>query len=230
MRRIGSLILAGWLALAGAVEAGETVVVELFTSQGCSSCPPADRILGELAGERDVIALAFHVDYWDYLGWRDEFASPAFTNRQRAYARAAGERSIYTPQMVVGGKDHVIGSKGMKVSQLVRAHMSAPQPVDVRLQRQGNTVAVRASADGAIPRVSVQLITYTPKATVAIRRGENAGRTLTYHNVVRQVTPLGAWDGRGAFSASASVPAGMPVVVLVQAGGAGPILGAAHLR
>jgi hypothetical protein len=224
------MLTAGFLALAGMAQAGQSVVVELFTSQGCSSCPPADRILGELANEPDVIALAFHVDYWDYLGWKDEFASPANTSRQKAYARAAGERSIYTPQMVVGGRDHVIGSKAMKVSQLVRAHMETEQPAKVRLQRQGDTVLVRASADRAMPRTVVQLVTYTPEATVAIQRGENAGRTFTYHNVVRQVVVLGTWDGKGEFSASANVPPGLQVVVLVQAQGAGPIMGASRLN
>ena len=230
MTRFGGVLMAGLMALAGLAHAGEVVVVELFTSQGCSSCPPADRILGELADEDDVIALAYHVDYWDYLGWKDEFASPDFTNRQRAYARAKGERTIYTPQMIVGGRDHVVGSKAMKVSNLVRAHMSASQPVRVRMQRQGDQIIIRASGEGIMPRSVVQLVTYTPKATVAIKRGENAGRTINYFNVVRQVIPLGKWDGKGEFSASSRVPAGLPCVVLVQAEGHGPILGAARLH
>ena len=222
--------MAGLMALAGMAHSGEVVVVELFTSQGCSSCPPADRILGELAEQDDVIALAYHVDYWDYLGWKDEFASPAFTNRQRAYARAMGERSIYTPQMIVGGRDGVVGSKAMKVSSLVRAHMDAAQPARVTIQRQGDRIVVGASAGGRMPRAVVQLVTYTPKATVAIKRGENAGRTITYHNVVRQVVLLGKWDGSGEFSASSLVPTGVPCVVLVQAEGHGVILGAARLH
>ena len=228
--RLGGVLLAGIMTLAGMAHAGEVVVVELFTSQGCSSCPPADRILGELADQDDVIALAYHVDYWDYLGWKDEFASPAFTNRQRAYARAKGERSIYTPQMVIGGRDHVVGSKAMKVSSLVRKHMDAAQPAKVKIQRQGDRIVVGASAGGRMPRAMVQLVTYTPKATVAIKRGENAGRTITYHNVVRRVISLGKWDGSGEFSAASKVPAGTPCVVLVQAEGFGPILGAARLH
>lgn len=228
--RFGSLVVAVWLALGGLVQAGETVVVELFTSQGCSSCPPADRILGELADRDDVIALALHVDYWDYLGWKDEFASAAHTKRQRAYARAAGERTIYTPQMVIGGADHVVGSRAMKVSQLIQKHSETRAPVTIKLQRQGDTITVRATAKKQLPEMIVQLVTYRPKSTVDIRRGENAGRKLTYHNVVQSMNTLGTWNGQGEYSATASVAAGVPVVVLVQARGAGPIMGASRLR
>ena len=230
MTRIGSFFVAAWVALGGMVQAGEPVVVELFTSQGCSSCPPADRILGELAKDDDVIALALHVDYWDYLGWKDEFASPEHTKRQRSYARANGERTIYTPQMVIGGIDHVVGSKGMKVAQLVRKHSERRLPVTVQLQRQGGTVSIRATAAGDVPNVVVQIATYSPLQTVAVRRGENAGRTLTYHNVVQKIVPVGTWNGQGTYSASANVNAGTPVVVLMQARNGGAILGASRLR
>lgn len=229
MTRIAYLLVAALLTLAGTAKAAETVVVELFTSQGCSSCPPADRILGELAADENVIALALHVDYWDYLGWKDEFASPEHTERQRAYARAKGER-VYTPQMVVGGVDHVVGSRGMKVAKLIQKHAEKKMPVTVQLQRSGSTVTVRASGQGSLPNMVVQLATYSPKEVVDIGRGENAGRTLTYHNVVRKIAPIGSWNGQGTFSASANVGADEPVVVLVQAGKAGPILGAARLR
>lgn len=230
MRRIASLVVAGWMALGGAVQAAETVVVELFTSQGCSSCPPADRILGELAEDKDVIALAFHVDYWDYLGWKDKFGSPAYTKRQRAYSRSMGERSIYTPQMVIGGVEHVVGSRGMKVASAIKRHSERRMPVAVRLDRQGDSVAIRANGSGNLPNMVVQIATYTPKATVDVRRGENAGRTLTYHNVVRSFTPVAAWDGKGSFNATAKIPSDTPVVVLVQARSGGAILGAAQLR
>lgn len=230
MTRLGTLAAAAWMALGSVAAAGETVVVELFTSQGCSSCPPADRILGELADRDDVIALALHVDYWDYLGWKDDFASPEHTKRQRAYARAKGERTIYTPQMVIGGQDHVIGSKPMKISQLIQRHADKQLPVRVKLQRNGDTVTIRATARGDAANSVVQLVTYRPLAKVDVRRGENAGRTLAYHNIVQDLVRVGAWDGRSEFSATARVPAGTPVVVLVQARDAGPILGAARLR
>ncbi len=230
MTRLTGWVIAGWMALGGTVQAGETVVVELFTSQGCSSCPPADRILGELADEDDVIALAYHVDYWDYLGWKDEFASPSFTDRQRAYARAKRERTIYTPQMVIGGVDHVVGSKGMKVAHTIRKHAEQELPVTVRARRNGGTVEIQATASGQVPALLVQVATYSPKETVDIRRGENAGRRITYYNVVRSLNSVGRWNGQGTYSATASVPGNVPVVVLVQAGVGGPILGATRLR
>ncbi|MEO1564480.1 MAG: DUF1223 domain-containing protein, partial [Pseudomonadota bacterium] len=191
MTRIWQFLLAAFLATSTMAQAQETVVVELFTSQGCSSCPPADRILGELAEDENIIALALHVDYWDYLGWKDEFGSAEHTQRQRAYARTMGERTIYTPQMVIGGSEHVVGSRGMKVAKAVQKHASRKMPVRVALQRNGETVSIRATATGNVPNVVVMLATYSPKEVVDVRRGENAGRKLTYHNVVRRMAPIG---------------------------------------
>lgn len=230
MKRIGTLAVAIWIALLGTAQAQETVVVELFTSQGCSSCPPADALLGEVAERDNVIAIALHVDYWDYLGWKDEFASPEHTERQRAYSRAMGERSIYTPQVVIGGADHVVGSNRKQVMRAIERHAQRAMPVDVVLQRDGNTVTVRALGTGTLPEMIVYMATYNPQETVNVRRGENAGRKLTYHNVVRKIAPIGTWSGQGTFNASANVGGGAPVVVLVQAGKGGPILGASQLR
>ncbi|MEM7753766.1 MAG: DUF1223 domain-containing protein [Pseudomonadota bacterium] len=230
MTRLVRLFAAAWIALGTVAQADEVVVVELFTSQGCSSCPPADRLLGELAKEDDIIALGFHVDYWDYLGWKDEFASPEHTKRQRAYGRAFGERSIYTPQMVIAGKEHVVGSRGMKVAKTIDKHAEHAMPINVRLSRSGGTVTVQASTKQQVPNVVVQLATFVPEETVQIRRGENRGKTLTYHNVVRKIAPIGTWDGQGTFRASANVSANQPVVVLIQARNGGAILGASQLR
>lgn len=223
-------MVACWLALLGVAKADETVVVELFTSQGCSSCPPADALLGEVAKNDNVIAIALHVDYWDYLGWTDEFANPEHTARQRAYSRAIGERTIYTPQMVIGGVDHVVGSNKTLVARAIEKHSNSVMPVDVVLQRTGGTVTVRATGSGALPEMVVYMATYSPKETVNVRRGENAGRKLTYHNVVQKIAPIGTWNGQGTFSASATVSGGAPVAVLVQSGKSGPILGASQLR
>ena len=230
MRILG--IVAAWMtAFGGGAAAAGPVVVELFTSQGCSSCPPADKILGQIADRDDVIALAMHVDYWDYIGWVDSFASPEFTKRQRAYARAAGTRTIYTPQMVVGGVDNVVGTKAMKLAERIRAHASAPDVVGVRLRRDGDKIRIDASALGRVPSgMIVQLVTFTPKATVKVRRGENAGKTLTYHNIVRDLVVIGSWNGRSGYSRSVRVPAGASVAVLVQEKNAGRILGAAKLN
>lgn len=230
MTRFSTFTAAAWMALGGMAAAGETVVVELFTSQGCSSCPPADRILGELAERDDVIALALHVDYWDYLGWKDEFASPANTERQRAYARAKHERTIYTPQMVIGGQDHVIGSKSMKIGQIIQKHSEIQKPVHVQLTRNGDTISIRATSRGAARDAIVQVVTFIPKAKVNVSRGENAGKTLVYHNVVQTMDVLGSWNTRSDYSGSVKVTAGTPVVVLVQEKDAGAILGAARLR
>src|SRR6056297_463176 len=185
--RAFAMAIGLWALTIGAANGQDRpVVVELYTSQGCSSCPPADAILAELADREDVIALAFHVDYWDYIGWKDVFASPANTLRQRNYARVAGARSIYTPQMIVDGTDHVIGTKPMKLAEHIQQHRDRATPVSLTLTRAGDQVRIRArSASRLSGGATVRVVTYSPKETVAIKRGENAGRTLTHHNVVR---------------------------------------------
>jgi len=231
MNRLVTFIAALWMTTSGTALAEQTVVVELFTSQGCSSCPPADEILGELAKEDNVIALALHVDYWDYIGWKDQFAQSKFTNRQRDYARAAGERTIYTPQMIIGGKDHVIGSRPMLIAKLLSEHAARTPAVNVQLKRQGTTVTIEADSVANLRRAAaVQLVTYRPNATVDIGRGENAGRRITYHNIVQEWIDIGSWNGDGTFKANAEVPADVPFVVLVQSGTDGVMLGAAQLR
>ncbi len=220
-----------WLAVAAPLKAEPVAVVELFTSQGCSSCPPADKIFKEIAMRDDVVALAYHVDYWDYLGWVDSFADPAFVDIQRAYARAAGERTIYTPQVVIGGTDHVIGSRPMLIANTLRQHLKKPQPATITLSRNGSAIQIRAQAKGPFRSAAVvRLITYLPEATVEIRRGENAGRTLSYANIVLSRDTIGSWNGAGDFQASAKVSSDAPAVVLVQEGESGPILAAAQLR
>ncbi|QMU57438.1 MAG: DUF1223 domain-containing protein [Boseongicola sp.] len=229
---MSAIITAVWAGFSELAVAESPVVVELYTSQGCSSCPPADKLLGEIAQRDDVIALALHVDYWDYIGWKDEFADPAHTVRQRGYSHAAGKRTIYTPQMVIGGRDHVVGSRPMKVFELLEDHWKTPYAADVRLERNGNRVTVRISAESGMPSggALVQLATFREKETVDIRRGENRGRTLTYHNVVGQMIEIGEWNGRGTYRASIQVPATTPIAVLVQQPNYGPMLGAAQLK
>ena len=132
--------------------------------------------------------------------------------------------------MVIGGLDHAIGSKPVKIAELVRKHATTAQPVDVTLVRDGDTVTITAMAERTVPTAVVQIITFIPKAEVSIKRGENAGRTITYHNVVQSMVNLGTWDGRSAYEATASVAADVPVAVLIQAENAGPILGANQLK
>ena len=231
LRRIFSVFLFA-LVLAGAARAEERlVVVELFTSQGCSSCPPADALLGELAESRaDVLPLALHVDYWDYIGWKDEFADPKYTLRQKGYARANGDRTIYTPQMIVGGVDHVVGYKPMKLGMMIEKHLDQRPAVTLDLRRSGNAVTVLARAQSAQPTgLLVQLVRYTPKRTVSIRRGENAGHTLSYHNIVEQFDIVGRWDGKGAYRQNLKLSGEGKFAVLVQRGTDGPIVAAARV-
>jgi hypothetical protein len=232
MRIVRLTIVAAAVAFAGIAHAAERlVVVELFTSQGCSSCPPADAILAELATRSDVLPLALHVDYWDYIGWKDHFASPAFTQRQRIYARHAGDRTIYTPQMIVGGKDHVIGTKPMKLSQIIERHHGLPEVVDFQIEKAGGRIRIVATALKSHPgRYDVNVVTYLPSETVEIRKGENAGRTIVYSNIVKGIRTVGHWNGVGGFEAIAPAEgAGEKAAVMVQREGQGPVLAAARV-
>lgn len=231
MRLFSIGIFAALLGFGAAAYADDSpVVVELYTSQGCSSCPPADALLGKLSARDDVIALALHVDYWDYIGWKDKFANPAFTNRQRSYAQVAGRRSVYTPQMIVNGQDHVVGNRPMDVSDLINRHARNDHPATVALSRSGGALSVSIESDRNLGPVEIFVVRYNPSAKVQITRGENRGKTLTYHNIVTGWSKVGSWNGRGAHSLKANVSGSAPVVVLVQGKNHGPILAAARLR
>lgn len=240
MRQIVSAACGLWLALSGAASAQGTdaaspVLIELYTSQGCSSCPPADVLLGRLAQDSRVIPLALHVDYWDYLGWKDEFARPEFTKRQKAYARAAGTKMIYTPQMIVAGQDSVIGTREDAVEMAIRAHVAAAQAsgqkVRLTLQRDGDQIVIRAEAVPPADRdLKVQLVRYVPEREVEIRHGENAGHTLTYHNIVTSWQVIGEWRASDALTMTAPAPGTDRAVVIIQDEGPGAVLAAAELR
>mgnify|MGYP000117870517 CR=1 FL=1 len=206
------------------------VVVELYTSQGCSSCPPADEMLHDLAARPDVIALALHVDYWDYIGWADIFADPAYTLRQQNYARVAGASSIYTPQMVIGGQDHVVGAKPMDVMNHIQTHANSPTGTRISLQRSGNRLQISGETSRPLRSGTiVQLVRYSPQETVDIRRGENAGRSISYANIVTQWSNLGEWSGRGGLDLSVDISGTSPIVVIVQEPGPGAIMATAQL-
>lgn len=217
---------------APAMAEGDPVVVELFTSQGCSSCPPADRIMHELAKRDDVIGLALHVDYWDYIGWKDEYADPAHTDRQRAYAREAGRSMIYTPQMVINGQQDVIGAKGLELEHLINAHLTAAPEAEVSATRNGNEVTVDVTPVElpADETYEVRVVQYSPMRHASIRRGELAGHELDYANVVENWQVAGQWDGVAPQEFRASVPLDLPAVVLVQRAGHGPIVAAARVE
>ncbi|MFZ5964650.1 DUF1223 domain-containing protein [Thalassococcus sp. BH17M4-6] len=231
MRLLARCTIALWLALAGGVQAqSNPVVVELFTSQGCSSCPPADALLAKLGHRDDVIALALHVDYWDYIGWKDKFASPAYTARQKGYARANGRSRIYTPQMIVNGVHDVVGNRPMDVSEIIQKQKRRATPVSVRATRSGDRVVVVVSTSATVASSDIHLVQYDPVQTVDIRRGENAGRTLSYSHIVRNWQVIGTWNGRGTYETSATVRGSAPLVVLVQGQDYGPVFAAARLR
>ncbi|SIO28635.1 hypothetical protein SAMN05444722_1219 [Rhodovulum sp. ES.010] len=232
MRAFITALIAAWLALAGDARAdGSPVVVELFTSQGCSSCPPADALIAELSKREDVIPLALHVDYWDYIGWKDIFADPAHTRRQKAYARAAGSRSIYTPQMVVGGQDHVVGYRPMDLAQLIEAHRGLSSPVTLTLERDGDTVTVRARSEQTFEEdVVLQIVRYEPSEEVEIKHGENAGKTLHYSNIVEVWNAVARWDGAKPLVMTLKTKDEEPIVAIIQRAGPGRILAAARLR
>lgn len=173
------------------------VVVELFTSQGCSSCPPADEMLADLADRKDVLALSWHVDYWDYLGWADGFARPEFTRRQQAYAREAGERAIYTPQIVVGGTDTLIALRPAELMGLLQTQMARPAMVMVSSSQTKEGYRIELTPRGAIAdRVAILLVRYAPQRRVAIKAGENRGIAMEYRNVVLAAERIAEWDGR----------------------------------
>lgn len=232
MQQIVSAACGLWLCLAGPIMAQSSpgVVVELFTSQGCSSCPPADDFLARLAQDPQVIPLSLHVDYWDYIGWEDVFADPRFTDRQKAYARAIGSRTIYTPQMIVDGVDRVEGNQPEQVEHLVRARQARPSPISLDLVRHGDQVAIHAKADQPLPEgVRVQLIRYRPTQTVGIERGENAGMTVVYANIVTQWQPVADWSGAEPLDLTVPAPGTDPVVVILQEAGPGEIVAASRL-
>lgn len=209
------------------------MVVELFTSQGCSSCPPADEILGQLAGQEGVIALALHVDYWDYLGWTDSFALPGHTRRQKEYRVERRLRAIYTPQVMIDGQTDVVGNREADLQKAIRAARARPNPARVQFDDVDGRMIARvtpAAAGDRAETATVWMVTYAPPQTVAIQRGENAGRTITYHNVVTSWMRMGEWRG-GEADYDAPMPEGAEgAVVLVQEGTAGQILGAAEYR
>lgn len=211
------------------------VVVELFTSQGCNSCPPADALLGELIKRDDVLGFSFHVDYWDYIGWHDTFAMQESGLRQRSYVNRVGGRYVYTPQLVIGGKEQVVGHDKRAVNDAIEATAARPM-VDVSAHKgttKGQWVVELAPAELSGP-ATVWLVTYDNRHDVDIQRGENRGKQLAYYNVVRQMDRIATWDGTSALS----LPVDMAAVwaegrdgcaIIVQEAGFGPILGATRV-
>ncbi len=217
-------LVSGGVACSGQ---SRPAVLELFTSEGCSSCPPAEAFLGELAKRPNVLALAFHVDYWDGLGWRDRFALAASTERQRLYAKHMGTFAAYTPQLVVDGHQDFVGSDRISVGRTLAQARSAG--VVVTLAVHLGTVSVTLERQAGIPLSDVLLVAYQKRAVSRIGHGENAGRELEEFNIVRALTPLGQWAGgpRQFEALVSTIPAdATDIAVLVQPVGEGPIIGA----
>lgn len=237
------------IAVTGPAGAGEAstaakfppvkAVLELFTSQGCSSCPPADKLFKSYANRRDLVALTLPVDYWDYLGWRDTLASARHSERQKDYARTRGDGAVYTPQIVLNGRTHVPGAKRQRIEGLVRGaekSESSLLPYAVSVARMGDHLRIALGGDTAADpdtTLTVWVASVRPEASVKVKRGENRGETLTYYNVVRSLAPVGMWSGEkdvldvplpSTFHREAQRCA-----VLLQEGAGGPIVGAAWL-
>jgi hypothetical protein len=215
-------------AQAAPAQSTQGVLVELYTSQGCSSCPPADAILKQLAQDPQIIPLALHVDYWDYIGWKDTFAQEQFSNRQRKYAAHRDDRMVYTPQMIVAGNGRIKGSSGDALrAEIARTHSA----VGLNLQRQGDEVVITATPNAALSgQYVVDLVRYRPQSQVLIERGENRGLQAEYHNIVTSWENIGTWNGKGTLNLRARASGAAPVVVVVQRKGPAEVVAAAVLK
>ena len=225
-RRVAlSLAVVASTMMASAIASAEPrAVIELFTSQGCSSCPPADKLAGELARDPSLIVMSLPIDYWDYLGWKDTLALPGHTNRQRAYSRTRGDREVYTPQIVVNGVAQVIGSDKSAIDGAIAETHKQPSTLSlpVSLSVAGDQISVNVPAAKDSAKGEIWLCPISRTVSVEIGRGENSGHTITYHNVLRRWVKLGDWTGAAR---SFKVPVGDvtgaggdAVAVVVQAG------------
>jgi hypothetical protein len=247
---VAAIVCAASAAAPAAQAAEARAVIELFTSQGCSSCPPADKLLGELSKDPTLVTLSLPVDYWDYLGWKDTLALHGHTDRQRAYSSARGDRNVYTPQAVINGVVHVLGSDKAAIEKAVAETRQNAKPlavpVTLKIVDEKIVVTVAASSDSNTNSAEIWLCPITDTTPVVVGRGENSGHTLTYHNVVRRWVKLGDWNGKAeTFSLPLSELAGKSyvlgnidrVAVILQSGVAaksgnlpGLMLGAAQAR
>jgi hypothetical protein len=225
-------------ATAPAAAPAQKAVVELFTSQGCSSCPAADALLARLAQRDDLIAISLSVDYWDYLGWKDTLAQAKFSERQKAYAKVIGDGMVYTPQIVVNGAAHVNGSDEGRIFAAIEktnvAVAASRAPVNLSAAGGKLVVEIAASPGNVAKEATVWLAVISPSVQVPITRGENKGKTITYTNVVRELIPIGMWSGKAMtvrlHRHSIAYAGAERCAVLVQQGRGGPIVGAALIK
>lgn len=234
-------LLAGAIAVLAAAsvhpaQAGDgksLTVVELFTSQGCSSCPPAEAFLGELSKRGDLLALEMHVDYWDYIGWKDPFASPALTDRQRSYNKRLGRGYVYTPQIVIDGVIEAVGSDKRAVERQIEAARAQPRPhVAIRVFTTGaGRLAIELFKGETGKLCDVLLVGFDPEHMTKVLRGENGGKVLSNYNVVRDIQRIGFWSGEPVTIELPRLDPGTKRgwAVIVQGERAGPVIGAARI-
>jgi hypothetical protein len=228
-RFASALLIAVGFTAAGLVpslaQPTRPVVVELFQSQGCSSCPPANADLNAIADRPDVLALSFGVTYWDQLGWKDTFAKPQFTARQWAYAKGFNRHNVATPELVIDGRKDILGADRQALDAAVK---SAARSQAVSLSLVAGKVEIGAGAKPA-KAADVWLVRYDPRTVqVSIRRGENGGKTLPHRNIVRELVRLGGWSGQAqSYTAPPPADPALKTAILVQGAGGGPILAAA---
>lgn len=208
------------------------VLVELFTSQGCSSCPAADRFAAELKNQPGITIVSLNVDYWDYLGWRDTLAKPEHTKRQMDYANSRGDNNVYTPQMIINGEAHAVGSNQATVENAIANARRKPAKVVIQLSATEKELIVNLPSGDAGAEATLWLLAIAPAVSVKIERGENIGKTVVYHNVVRNLVPAGMWDGsatnlklprKGIMIADTK-----SCIAVLQQGKVGPVLGMAQ--
>jgi hypothetical protein len=216
---------------AGAAPVQPDIVVELFTSQGCSSCPRADQLLGEISSQPGVVALTYHVDYWDYLGWKDTLASKDFSQRQYDYAKARGDMDVYTPQMVVNGETPVVGNQRSEVYAALDRSRVKSWKVPLQFSASGNEITIDMGTGEASPEATLWVLARQSEVMTKIEKGELAGRDILSHNVVRRIIPAGMWTGRSqkiVLPKDGLLPPGSnSCVALLQKGKTGPLLGVA---
>lgn len=208
------------------------VLIELFTSQGCSSCPPADKLAAKLAQDPKHIVVSFNVDYWDYLGWRDTLAKPEYSQRQYDYAKSRGDGSVYTPQMVINGASHAVGSNSKEVNTRLAAAGAEAMPAQISLEMTAHEISIRIAASKSDGEATLWLMAIAPTIKQVIERGENAGSTISYVNVVRNLVPAAMWKGEdysGRWMRSAVMPPDCKnIVAVLQRHKVGPVIGIAQ--
>jgi hypothetical protein len=225
-----ALALFGTTAVAG--EDGTLIVVELYTSEGCSSCPPADKMLTELSKRDDVLALALHVDYWDYLGWKDKFSMAKFTDRQEYYNMVLGSKyRLVTPQMIFQGQSYVAGARPKKVAAQLKTLEQQVDQVDLKVEKQDQNFSVSINPISAdVSLADVIIVQYEPNYVTEVKAGENRGKTLTHTNVVTSWERVGSWNGERDWKINTSLAEGVHAAVIVQMKDSGPILAARKLQ